>query len=254
MGTDAAVAQLSTRARSIHSLRATATLVLTSADNQHVTLDAAIVAQIPPVPLTSAHSAPDTQGSSLPTSVPNSPTPRSSQVSLRIRTWKFGQAIFDLTAKPEGIWIASDSKPQEQAKSDDRLKSLKPQNISDTWNLFFGDFFAAAHIADDRPPREGVLTVVHRTETTTILCDIDKQTLTARQYRILDDKGNLQQTLTLARYQEFKDATGTTLPWPMLVTASGNQGQVQLRFDEVELNPDLDAEVFTPPRRAVKTP
>ena len=40
----------------------------------------------------------------------------------------------------------------------------------------------------------------------------------------------------------------------MLVIAQGDQGRVMVRFDEVEINPELDDAVFTPPRRAVKQP
>src|SRR4051812_47947752 len=109
-GEQAAVATLARRAESIRSVRGTATITLTSATNQHVTLDAAIVADNDPA-------------------VPNT-------LRLRIRTWKFGQAIFDLTAKPDGVWLAADS--QGDTPPDERLKSLKPEHIAEAWNLFFG--------------------------------------------------------------------------------------------------------------------
>jgi len=226
-GPEAALSALSQRAQSIHSIRATGTLVLTSADNQHVTLDAAVVAR-----------AGDAE--------------HPGQASLRIRTWKFGQAIFDLTAKPEGVWIASDSMPSPEPapEKSDRLKSLKPENIAQAWNLFFGDFFKRPGLeATDQPGR--TFTVQRREGDTTVVCDIDRATLTPRKYRITDDLGHLLQTLTLARYQL---AGEPPVPWPMLIIAQGPDGQVQVRLDEVEVNPDLEDAVLTPPKRAVKQP
>jgi len=174
------------------------------------------------------------------------------QASLRIRTWKFGQAIFDLTAKPEGVWIASDSMPSPEPapEKSDRLKSLKPENIAQAWNLFFGDFFKRPGLeATDQPGR--TFTVQRREGDTTVVCDIDRATLTPRKYRITDDLGHLLQTLTLARYQL---AGEPPVPWPMLIIAQGPDGQVQVRLDEVEVNPDLEDAVLTPPKRAVKQP
>jgi hypothetical protein len=217
-GSDAAVATLAARARSIHSVRATATLILTSADNQRVTLDAAIVARS------------DQDG------------PR-----LRIRTWKFGQAVLDLTARPEGVWIASDANSADaQPAANQRLQALRPEQIAQAWNLFFGDFFAKPGLTINEQSGPA-FTVTRREEDATIACDIDRATLTAREYRITDDRGQLHQTLTLARYQVVDNAT-----WPMMLTAQGDQGRVEVRFDEVEINPELEDNVFVPPQRAVK--
>jgi hypothetical protein len=224
-GADAAVTTLAQKAQSIRSVRATGTLVLTSADNQHVTLDAAIVAK-------------------------SGPQDHAGEASLRIRTWKFGQAIFDLTAKPEGLWLASASDKPAEPDQNDRLKALKPENIAQAWNLFFGDFFSRPGLeVIDHPG--STFTVQRQEKGTTIACDIDRATLTARQYRITDDHGHLRQTLTMARYAPVGDPP---TPWPMLITAQGDQGQVQVRFDEVEVNPDLEDAVFVPPKRAAKMP
>jgi outer membrane lipoprotein-sorting protein len=246
-GEQAAVQTLSQRAQSIHSVRATGTLVLTSADNQHVTLDAAIVAQIPLRASGGGGRVFETGGGESAATGEDR-----TAVSLRIRTWKFGQAIFDLTAKPEGIWIASDSGRDAEPKSDDRLRSLKPETISQAWNLFFGDFFSRPGLTYiDTPGR--TFSLERHDNGTTIDCDVDRATLTARQYRITDDHGRVRQTLTLARYQELGEPP-TTTPWPMLIIANGDEGQVQVRFDEVEVNPELEEAVFTPPKRAVKQP
>jgi hypothetical protein len=243
-----AIQTLSQRAQSIHAVRATGTLVLTSADNQHVTLDAAIVAQQIPLRASGGGGRVHEAGGGGATSEIAATAEDRNPVSLRIRTWKFGQAIFDLTAKPEGVWIASDSDNDD--KPDDRLKSLKPETISQAWNLFFGDFFSRPGLKYiDTPGR--TFTVERRENATTIACDVDRATLTARQYRIIDDHGRLRQTLTLARYEELGQPP---TPWPMLIIARGEDGQAQVRFDEVEINPELDEAVFTPPRRAVKQP
>jgi hypothetical protein len=221
-GEQAAITALAQRAESIRSVRATATITLTSATNQHVTLDAAIVADnVPP-----------------------------DSLRLRIRTWKFGQAIFDLTALQGGVWLAADSGPDD-ATPDDRLKSLKPEQVAQAWNLFFGDFFSRPGLlaSTDQSTRTFLTSRVEEGVTTE--CRIDMDTLTAREYVIRDEHGRVRQTLTLARYEELGDRPS---PWPMLVIAQGDQGRVMVRFDEVEINPQLEDAVFTPPRRAVKQP
>lgn len=239
-GEQAAITTLAQRAGSIRSVRATATITLTSVSNQHVTLDAAIVADN--VPPTSAQGASETQPSDSPKSVPSS-------LRLRIRTWKFGQAIFDLTARPDGVWLAADS--QGDAPPDRRLESLKPEQIAQAWNLFFGDFFSRPGLRTSSDPRSRTLLTVRDEDGVTTECRLDMDTLTAREYVISDDHGRVRQTLTLARYQPLGDPP---TPWPMLVIARGDQGRVMVRFDEVEINPALEGGVFTPPRRAVKQP
>jgi outer membrane lipoprotein-sorting protein len=221
-GDQAAITELARRAQSIHAIRATATLVLISADNQHVTLDAAIVAENAPS-----------------TSAPNC-------LRLRIRTWKFGQAIFDLTAKPDGIWLAADTgggPPTNQ----DRLRSLKPEQIAQAWNLFFGDYFSRPGLAVGLSHENRTLTVQRKGTDAKVRCIIDMDTLTPREYSIRDLDGHVHQTLTLSRYKLIDNTA-----WPMQVIARGDQGVIEVRFDDVEINPDLEDAVFTPPQRAVK--
>jgi hypothetical protein len=238
-GEQAATATLAQRGGSIRSVRATATITLTSVNNQHVTLDAAIVADN--APATSAQEASD--------SPPDRPKSAPNALRLRIRTWKFGQAIFDLTARPDGTWLAADS--QGDAPPDKRLESLKPEQIAQAWNLFFGDFFSRPGLRTSTDPRSRTLLAVRDEDGVTTECRLDMDTLTAREYVISDDHGRVRQTLTLARYQPLGDPP---TPWPMLVIARGDQGRVMVRFDEVEINPALEDSVFTPPRRAVKQP
>lgn len=237
-GERAAITTLAGRAESIRSVRATATITLTSASNQHVTLDAAIVADN--VSPTLAQESTEMRSTGLP----------SNALRLRIRTWKFGQAIFDLTARPEGVWLAADSGPDDAAP-DDRLKSLKPEQIAQAWNLFFGDFFSRPGLRTSTDQRTRTLITSRDDEGVTTECRVDMDTLTPREYVIRDEHGKVRQTLTLARYKQLEDPP---TPWPMLVIAQGDQGRVMVRFDEVEINPQLEDAVFTPPRRAVKQP
>jgi hypothetical protein len=174
--------------------------------------------------------------------VPNS-------LRLRIRTWKFGQAIFDLTAKSDGVWLAADS--QGDTTPDERLKSLKPEQIAQAWNLFFGDFFSRPGLRTSTDQHRRTLLASRADDGAAIDCTIDIGPLTAREYTIRDERGHVRQTLTLARYQQVGDPP---IPWPMLIIAQGEQGRVVVRFDEVEINPELEEAVFTPPRRAVKQP
>ena len=66
---------LDERARSVGTASAACDLALTRADGQSVRLDGAV-----------AMAPPD---------------------RLRLRAWKFGQAVFDLTMTPEGLWVVA---------------------------------------------------------------------------------------------------------------------------------------------------
>jgi len=81
----------------------------------------------------------------------------------------------------------------------------------------------------------------------TILCRVDRATLTPRQYEMRDPQGALRLRLSLGHYQLVN---GT--PWPTTLNARSRDGRIDIHLKDVELNQDLPPNAFKPPRRAEK--
>jgi len=132
--------------------------------------------------------------------------------------------------------------------------------LAEAWDLFTGAFFSepGARVIDDG----GALFTVERplsAEGGTVVCEVDRATLTARSFVITDSQGVTRLSLSLERYRLI-DQT----PWPMRMvldlprpsgpTADEEPSRLTIRLDEPELNSELPAGAFVPPRRAVRQP
>jgi outer membrane lipoprotein-sorting protein len=165
----------------------------------------------------------------------------------RIRAWKFGRAVFDLTVTPEGVWVVSpeDSNRREQIRS----AGVSAGHLARTWAVLSGGFFEERGLRTQL--NDGRMLV--RRETAggqpAVVCEVDRRTLTPRKYSMLDDRGTTRFALTMDRYRQFGDVV-----WPMRLVAVSEGGTVEVELREVEVNPELPAGAFTPPRRAEKLP
>lgn len=211
-----ALTVLSERAKAVRTVSAWGTIVLGKAEGSAVHLDGALAAEIPG--------------------------------RLRVRAWKFGQAAFDLTVTPDGVWIMTGEDAPADAETS--MEGLTSDRFAEGWGLFTGDFFAGAdhHIKDDGGPMFAV-SRPWGNGGDTVWCFVDRSTLTPLKYRIVDAGGRIHQTLELDRYRQIDG-----IPWPFQVTARGDSGFLILDMDEVELNTQMPAGAFKPPARAVKRP
>jgi hypothetical protein len=210
----AALAELAARAERIKAVRAACGLTMTDAAGESVTFDGAVNVRV------------DDEG-----------------VWMRLRAWKLSQAAFDLTVRPDGVWIAA----PERAEGD--MGEVDASQIGAAWSLFMGGFFSSpdAEVVDDGGPTFIVRRAMEKG--VRVECTVERATLTPTSYVVLDREGVERQRLTLWMYRELGPGGE---PWPMRVRASGPQGSLEVRLEDVELNPMLDQSVFTPPRRAVK--
>jgi outer membrane lipoprotein-sorting protein len=205
---------LAARAREVQSLSGEGLITLTRADGESVRLDGAIVMAPPD--------------------------------KTRLRAWKFGRAIFDLTVTPEGVWILAPEDP----KNKDKIMSagVSAAQLAKTWSLLSGGFFDSPNLKTET---RGDRLIVRRESPNepTVVCEVDRRTLTPRRYTLRDDKGAQRFTMTLDRYQQFKSTV-----WPTRLLATSETGKVEVDLRDVEINPDLPPGVFTAPRRAEKLP
>jgi outer membrane lipoprotein-sorting protein len=165
----------------------------------------------------------------------------------RIRAWKLGRAIFDLTVLPDGVWAVApdDSKRKDQITS----AGVSAAKLAKTWSVLSGGFFDSPNL---RAEVHGPKLLITRTaaDEPTVTCEVDRATLTPRKYAMLDDKGITRFTLTLDRYRQFPG----DVVWPTRLVADSDAGQVEIELRDVEVNPELPPGAFVAPRRAEKLP
>ena len=208
----AALKVLAGRAEAVKTLSAGCDLTLTKPDGQTVRLDGAI-AMAPPE-------------------------------KLRLRAWKFGQAVFDLTLTPDGLWVMA---PQEPGRREKVLPaSLSAAQFGREWAVLNGRFFLQQDLSTST---EGKWLVVRRTleDGRTVACRVDRATLTPRDYAMRDPQGRLRFRFALSEY-----ALVDGIPWPSKLAARSGDGRIDIRLKDVELNQDLAPSAFRPPRRAEK--
>jgi hypothetical protein len=213
MDASATQTALADRASAIHDVSAQGLLTLTRSDGQSVRLDAAL-----------AMAPPDCS---------------------RIRAWKFNQAIFDLTVCPRGVFLEGSSDPAH--KDQIRAAGASAAKMARTWSLMAGGFFLSPDLVGtidgktihfSKKDAEGV-----------IVCDVNRATLTAERYRLIDPRGQTRFSLELEDYAQFDGSL-----WPQKITATADSGTVQIELHDVELNGGLPPAAFDPPPRAEKLP
>jgi outer membrane lipoprotein-sorting protein len=203
---------IAARLDSVRTISAPVSLKLTDADRQTVTLDGVFLCRPP-------HYA-------------------------RLRAWKLGTPVLDLTITPEGVWVYAASRggdPQGQ------LASLPAEGVARSAELLTGAYFASAlpftHTADAQTlhvtgPAMGVDSVT---------CEIHRPTLTPRRFIL--GTGDHAMELRLTDYAVISDTV-----WARRIEFLSPGGTILMRFTDIELNGELPASAFSPPPRATRLP
>ena len=161
---------------------------------------------------------------------------------LRLRAWKFGQAVFDLTLTPDGLWVVTPDDPSRREKV--LPATLSAAQLGREWAMLNGQFFSQP---DLKLGGDAKWFTVSRTlgDGRTVACRADRATLTPRKYVMTDAAGATRFTLKLSDYRVVNQ-----IPWPHRSTAVSDEGTIDVRLKEVELNQELAPNAFKPPRRA----
>jgi hypothetical protein len=200
------------RSRSIKSISAQGLITLARPDGQTVRLDAAMAIQPPG--------------------------------NARLRAWKLGQAVFDITLTPQGLWMVAP--PEESSGDPPGAFGGNTAAMTRRWlGLLTGTFEDPGLTADDREAR--LILKRQTNDGATIVCEIDRESLTARRYVLRDGEGRERFTLTLSRYAEFNG-----IAWPRRIEAISPSGRILIDLHDVEINGALPSGAFHPPGRAVK--
>ncbi|HSU66469.1 MAG TPA: hypothetical protein VLJ39_06340 [Tepidisphaeraceae bacterium] len=167
--------------------------------------------------------------------------------SVRIRTWKFNQPVFDLTLTPQGLWVEV---PRESRRRGEVLPaSVSAGQLARALSVFGGDFFddPNARVIDRGGKNLEVRKPMDAGQTMTAV--VDRATLTVRQYRLADASGVVHFTLALKDYQQINGAF-----WPTRLIARSDTGTIDAELRDVEINGELPPAAFVPPRGAEKLP
>ena len=204
---------LARRAESVKTLSSQGLMTMRRPDGQSVRLDVALVAD--------------------------------AKQHLRLRAWKLGRAVFDLTMNDDGVFMLLPDDPSIRERV--RQGQLNIKRIADSWELFNGRFFSRPDLATTR--RGDTLLCSATIDDARVTCEVDGQTLTPRRYVLRDPEGNERFSLTLSNYKVINDT-----PFAHRYTARSEFGEIIIETRDVELNGDLAPAAFTPPRRAEKLP
>ncbi len=211
-----ALAVLRERAAGVRTVQGECAIDLTRADGQRVQLDGALV-------IKPGH--------------------------VRLRAWKMGRAIFDLTLTPSGLYVWTPPEPAQRAKI--MPAAISAEALTRGWSFVSGEFFQTDDlvIVD-----EGGATFKARragqTPGTTLAATVDRATLTPVRYALQDENGGERFSLRLHDYRRINGVL-----WPMHLLAVADDGaKAAVTLRNVELNEPLATGAFDPPPRAERRP
>lgn len=156
---------------------------------------------------------------------------------LRIRAWKLGQAVFDLTITPEDVW-------QYLPRADAEKAMGVTRQIAEGLLEMIGGSLApdegTTELSADR------VRVIRVTESCMVEHhDYDRQTLALLQIESAAEDGAGRFVL---KFSSHRVVDG--LVWPMRMEAVSERGVVRITFKEVQINAELPSVAFEPPARA----
>ena len=152
---------------------------------------------------------------------------------MRLRAWKFGQAVFDLTVRPDGVYAFSGRKEVDP-------NALR--QIAGSISSWIG--LLAPLPADATPSRETPNEwLFERTlDEARVVTHVDRKTLVTRRHEIFDGDTR-RASIELSRY-----VMRGAVPWPDEIVV--REGGRMIRLRTSNLKTDAAPKAFEPPRRA----
>ncbi len=170
---------------------------------------------------------------------------------IRLRAWKMGTAVFDLTLRPDGLWIKTPDDPKRAAKI--IAVTHQASDLARQLLWFNGGFFVdPGIIIESASPA----TITYRRDLengSKMYCEVDRPTVTPRHWWLLDDKGQWRFGLEMTDYGDFNG-----ISWPTHIVAKADAadqqagGDIDIHLSDLEFNGELGPKAFDPPPGAEK--
>ena len=201
--TDAQVlAAVRSRDAKISTFSNAGTVLLTRADGKHVAMDAVLVGARPGL--------------------------------LRLRSYKMGSAVFDLTLLPDATWMWQSRRAGREPLD---LPTFDA-NAVPIWRMLIGSL----------PEAEGRVLISSNgrldweaaTGAGRIIVTIDRATATVQQYRFIAGDGS-EHHIQLGEYFLVDD-----IAWPGRIAIASDRGRIEIKVSDAEVNPQLPDGAFTP--------
>src|SRR4051812_20297719 len=168
---------LARRARATHNVSAEGTVTMVNEKGSEVSLDAAVVLELPE--------------------------------RARIRAYKLGQAVFDLTMTRELVYLYA---PRGEGKADVEQAGSNAGEMARWWLRQMSEFFDRPDLKwTEKPDVLPAPATARRGRP--ITATIDRKYLVTREFAIPDSKGTVF-TMKLGGYQLFNNTLGFEKDWP----------------------------------------
>lgn len=213
MADDKALRTIAGRLESVTSLSAEFDLSLTNAEGQTINLDGVLVAQPPG--------------------------------RARVRAWKFGHAVFDLTLVDGEAWLVAPDEKGVSGAMD--TESIPARRVSEAIELLGPSYFRAAESILAETPMLMARGPAMGSEN--IVCQIERRTLTPRRFVVGERGGAETSEVVLDQYSLVNG-----IAWPGVIRIRSPRGEMIFRLREVELNGGIPPGAFTPPPSAMRLP
>ncbi|QOV87688.1 hypothetical protein [Humisphaera borealis] len=205
-----AIKVLAERSKAVHTTSAEVGVTLTKPDGQSVQFDGAMATRPPD--------------------------------ALRLQTFKFGRTVFDLTLNPQGMFVKTMDDPARKDKIIPASQSAA--RFAREWATFTGGLFEEQGLAVQTSASQ---LIVRRTlaDGRTVVCQVDRPTLTPRRYGLLDAAGVERFSLDVSGYRTFNG-----ILHPTRLLARSEQGTIDIELRDLEINGDQPERAFVPPADA----
>ena len=213
MSDESALRTIADRGASVRSISGECELVLTSAEGRTIHLDGVLVVEPPR--------------------------------RARVRAWKFGRAVFDLTVVDGEGWLLAAAREEAAAGAD--AERVPARRVGEVLELLGPAFFRGASPVDSGAR---VLTVRgHALGRDGVVCDIERRTLTARRFVVPGEAGHGSSEVMLDGYRLIGG-----IPWACDIRVRGPGGEIVVRVGDVELNGEIPEGAFVAPEGAIRLP
>lgn len=169
---------------------------------------------------------------------------------FRLRAWKLGRAVFDLTRDGDTLWLWHANQDADAQAGTGGPALPNAAQLSAGWRLVCGHIFAEApDTLKTGDPLTATYGLAPQAPGAVAQLAIDRDSQTVTRITILGPAGETRAVYEPARYRLIDG-----VPWPTQLALRSEGVAFEITLDDVELNGELPAGAFDPPRDARKLP